>query len=63
MEKTNSGDDWNTKMIKSNRHKLTIKDLKKNTRYTIKVRGIKNIDGERYYGNWSELKKIRTKAR
>lgn len=61
--KTNSGDDWNTKMIKSNRHKLTIKDLKKNTRYTIKVRGIKNIDGERYYGNWSELKKIRTKAR
>lgn len=61
--KTNSGDDWNTKMIKSNRHKLTIKDLKKNTRYTIKVRRIKNIDGERYYGNWSELKKIRTKAR
>ena len=57
---TNSGDDWKTKMTSTKNYKTTIKKLKANTRYTVKVRGIVKVDGVRYYGDWSKLKKVRT---
>ena len=57
---TNSGDGWKTKMTSTKNYRTTIKNLKADTRYTVKVRGIVKVDGVRYYGEWSKLSKTRT---
>ncbi|MDO4869321.1 MAG: DNA/RNA non-specific endonuclease [Bacillota bacterium] len=41
----------------------TIKKLKRNKRYSIRVRAYKKIDGKKYYGAWSDVMYIKTKKR
>lgn len=39
----------------------TIKKLKKRTRYYVRVRTYKTVNGTRYYSSWSNVKSIKTK--
>ena len=39
----------------------TIKSLKKKTKYYVRIRTYKEIDGKRYYSSWSHYSKITTK--
>ncbi|MCR4690066.1 MAG: hypothetical protein K5739_01805 [Lachnospiraceae bacterium] len=51
-----------TKTIKNSKtKKKTIKALKSGKKYYFRVRIIKIIDGKKYFGNWSKVKKVRIK--
>lgn len=39
----------------------TIKDLKKGTKYYVKVRAYKTVDGKRYYGSYSSVRTVRVR--
>lgn len=43
---------------KVNNTKVTIKKLSKNTKYWVKVRAYKVVDGKKKYGKWSKAKKV-----
>lgn len=47
--------------VSKNATSKTIKKLKKNKKYTIKVAAYKNINGKKVYGSWSDYKRQRTK--
>ncbi len=40
---------------------VTIKKLKKGTKYYFKVRAYKKVNGKKYYGKWSNIKLVKTK--
>ena len=46
---------------KKNAKKKTIKNLKKNKKYFVRVRAYKIVDGKKSYGKWSKIKSIKTK--
>ena len=46
---------------KKNAKKKTIKNLKKNKKYFVRVRAYKIVDGKKVYGKWSKIKSIKTK--
>lgn len=46
---------------KPNASKKTVKNLKKNKKYFVRVRAFKVVDGERVYGKWSKIKSVKTK--
>ena len=58
---TNSKFTENKKSIYTKKTNKTIKDLKKNKKYYIRVRAYKTVCGKKYYSKWSEAKKITTK--
>ena len=39
----------------------TIKGLKANKKYTVKVRACKTVNGVKYFGKWSKAKSIKTR--
>ena len=48
----------NSKTIQMKKTTATVKKLKKNKKYYVRVRGYKQNDGEKVYGKWSKVKKI-----
>ena len=46
---------------KKNAKKKTIKNLKKNKKYFVRVRAYKIVDGKKVYGKWSKVKSVKTK--
>ena len=51
-----------TKTIKNCKtKKKTYKSLKSGKRYYFRVRAFKKIEGKKYYGNWSKVKKVKIK--
>ena len=48
----------NSKTIQMKKTTATVKKLKKNKKYYVRVRGYKHNDGEKVYGKWSKVKKI-----
>ena len=46
---------------KKNAKKKTIKNLKKNKKYFVRVRAYKIVDGKKVYGKWSKIKSVKTK--
>lgn len=50
-----------SKEIKSKSSNVTIKKLKKNRRYYVRVRAYGKVNGKTYYGKWSARKSARTK--
>ena len=52
-----------SKEIKSKSSNVTIKKLKKNRRYYVRVRVYGKVDGNTYYGKWSTSKSARTKRK
>ena len=46
---------------KKNAKKKTIKNLKKNKKYFVRVRAYKIVDGKKIYGKWSKVKSVKTK--
>ena len=38
-----------------------IKRLKKNTKYTVKVRAFKKVKGKTYWGKWSKARTIKVR--
>lgn len=54
----------NIKKIKIIKNKITsmiIKKLKSNMKYFVKIRTYKNVNGNKIYSSWSEVKKVKTK--
>lgn len=51
----------NAKKIQKKSTNITIKKLKKNKRYYVRVRVYGKVDGKTYYGKWSARKSIKTK--
>ena len=46
---------------KANASKKTVKNLKKNKKYFVRVRAFKVVDGKKTYGKWSKVKSVKTK--
>ncbi len=46
---------------KKNAKKKTIKNLKKNKKYFVRVRAYKIVDCKKSYGKWSKIKSVKTK--
>lgn len=46
---------------KKNAKKKTIKNLKKNKKYFVRVRAYKIVDGKKVYGKWSKIKSVKAK--
>lgn len=46
---------------KPNASKKTIKKLKKNKKYYVRVRSYKIVNGKKVYGKWSKVKSVKTK--
>ena len=40
---------------------VTVKNLKANKKYTVKVRAYQTVSGNRYFGKWSKSKSFKTK--
>lgn len=51
-----------SKNIKKKSTNITIKKLKKSTKYYVRVRGYGKVNGKLYYGKWSTKKSIKTKS-
>lgn len=49
------------KTVSSKVTKKTLTKLSKKKTYYVKVRAYKKVDGKKYYGSWSSVKKIKTK--
>lgn len=49
------------KSVNVNGAKTTIKKLKKNKKYYVRVRAYKVVNGKKYYSNWSKIKSVKTK--
>ena len=49
------------KKAKKSAVKLTVKKLKKKTKYYVKVRTYKKVNGKKYYSSWSNVRYVRTK--
>jgi hypothetical protein len=45
---------WKTKTVSAKSASLTIKSLKKNAKYQIRVRACRTVSGQKYYGAWSK---------
>lgn len=52
-----------TKVVSANKNKITLKKLKKNTVYYIKVCAYQTVDGKKVYGKYSSVKKVKTKKK
>ena len=51
-----------TVTIKNRKTKTrTIKKLKSRKNYYIRIRGYKTVSGKKYYGYWSQVKKVKVK--
>ncbi len=48
------------KTVTTKSYKKTVKKLKANKKYYVKVRAYKTIDGKKYYGSYSSIKTVRT---
>ena len=48
-------------VAKRNASKKTVKNLKKNKKYYVRVRAYKVVDGKKVYGKWSKIKSVKTK--
>lgn len=53
----------NAKKIKKKSADVTIKKLKKNRRYYVRVRVYGKVNGKTYYGKWSARKSVKTKRK
>ena len=53
----------NAKKIQKKSRNITIKKLKKNKRYYVRVRVYGKVNGKTYYGKWSARKSIKTKRK
>lgn len=53
----------NSKKIKKKSKNITIKKLKKNRRYYVRVRVYGKVNGKTYYGKWSARKSVKTKKK
>lgn len=53
----------NSKKIKKKSTNITIKKLKKNKKYYVRVRVYGKVNGKTYYGKWSARKSIKTKRK
>lgn len=53
----------NSKKIKKKSANVTIKKLKKNKRYYVRVRVYGKINGKTYYGRWSARKSVKTRRK
>jgi hypothetical protein len=51
---------WKVKTIKPKLTKITLKKLKTNKRYEVRVRSYKTLGGVRYCSAWSKVKTVRT---
>ena len=49
------------KSIRSTQTYKTIKNLKSGSRYKVRVRGYKTVNGKTYYGKWSESKTVKVR--
>lgn len=47
------------KKVTTNKISLTIGKLKKNKKYYVRIRAHRVIDGQKYYGKWSNVKSIK----
>jgi len=47
--------------ISFSNHFITVKKLKAKTKYYVKVRSYKTIDGKKKYGAWSKVKNVKIK--
>ena len=51
-----------TVLVKNKKTKTkTIKKLKSKKNYYVRIRGYKTVNGKKYYGYWSQVKKVKTK--
>ena len=57
---TDSSFKKNVKSIRTAKSTITVKDLKSDTKYYVKVRGYKKINGNRAYGSYSDTAEIKT---
>lgn len=48
-------------VAKQNASKKTVKKLKKNKKYYVRVRSYKIVNGKKVYGKWSKVKSVKTK--
>ncbi len=53
----------NSKKIKKKSKNITIKKLKKNRRYYVRVRVYGKVNGKTYYGKWSARKSVKTRRK
>lgn len=53
----------NSKKIKKKSTNITIKKLKKNRRYYVRVRVYGKVNGKTYYGKWSARKSVKTRKK
>lgn len=53
----------NSKKIKKKSKNITIKKLKKNRRYYVRVRVYGKVNGKTYYGKWSARKSVKTRKK
>lgn len=53
----------NAKKIRKKSANVTIKKLKKNRRYYVRVRVYGKVNGKTYYGKWSARKSVKTKRK
>lgn len=53
----------NSKKIKKKSTNITIKKLKKNKRYYVRVRVYGKVNGKTYYGKWSARKSVKTRRK
>ncbi len=50
-----------TKTVSKSKKSVTIKSLKKSTRYYVRIRAYKTVNGKKVYGEWSSKKTVKTK--
>ena len=58
---TNNKFTKNKKTVSVKMNKVTLKKLKANKKYFVKVRAYKKANGNKYYGKWSKVVKKKTK--
>ena len=51
----------NAKKMTAKKTTVTLKSLKKNKTYYVKVRGYKTVSGKKYYGAYSKVLKVKVK--
>lgn len=52
-----------TKVVSASKNTVTLKKLKKNTNYYVKVCAYRTVDGKTVYGKYSGVKKVKTKKK
>lgn len=59
--KSDLSDGKSVDIISNTKGKKTVKGLKAKKTYYVKVRSYKNVGNSKYYGAWSDVKKVKTK--